>query len=243
MNAIDRLRRDHQILRAKLDVLEAALGMGPEAWFVLREMCFTLSRQLRDHLKREEELVAACRRSLTPKLLAELVVEHKDEPQHLRAILRLFVSERGHSLEQIRPVLTQVIGGLRRHMAEEESELFPVLERTLADRPREAAAATGPAARLDETMTVNRVVQEFPATRPVFTRLFINVPMEGCACLDEVAWRHGMDSRELLERLEQTIGSCRCALETSEDARRIWHPEDMLEAEERGGTECKSVSS
>jgi len=31
MNAIERLRRDHVILRAKLDVLESALRMGPEA--------------------------------------------------------------------------------------------------------------------------------------------------------------------------------------------------------------------
>ena len=56
--------------------------------------------------------------------------------------------------------------------------------------------------RFDETMTVNRVVQEFPAARPVFERLFINIPVEGCTCLDAVAWRHGLESRELLEQLE-----------------------------------------
>ena len=64
MNTVGRLRRDHAILRAKLDVLEAALRMGPEVWYVLREVCFTLARQLRDHIKREEELVAGCRQTM-----------------------------------------------------------------------------------------------------------------------------------------------------------------------------------
>ena len=204
MNAIERLRRDHRILRAKLDVLESALGMGPETWFVLREVCFTLAQQLRDHMKREEDLVANCRKAMTTKALAEVVVEHRDEPRHLRTINRLFLSERGHSLERIRPVLQETIDGLRRHMASEEAELFPLLERVL-DELVPATAETPARVAIswcDETMTVNRVLQEMPSTRPVFERLFINIPMEGCHCLDEVAWRHGMKSQELLAQLE-----------------------------------------
>jgi hemerythrin-like domain-containing protein len=208
MKAIERLRRDHRILRAKLAVLESALQMGPETWFVLREVCFTLARQLRDHIRREEALVAECRNALNPKVLAEVVVEHKDEPQHLRTINRLFTSEPTQSLERIGPELTSVIDGLRRHMDEEERELFPIFERALAEREAEEPAA--PAGRLDETMTVNRIVHEFPRTRLVFEKLFINIPTEGCGCLDEVAWRHGMEARELLENLERAIGACAC---------------------------------
>ena len=208
MRAIERLRRDHKILRAKLSVLESALQMGPETWYVLREVCFTLARQLRDHIRREEALVAACRKALTPKVLAEVVVEHKDEPQHLRTINRLFTVEPTESLDHIEPALREVIHGLRHHMDEEERELFPVLERALADA--ETAEPAAPAGHVDETMTVNRIVNEFPGTRPVFERLFINIPMEGCGCLDEVAWRHGMDARELLENLERVIGACGC---------------------------------
>lgn len=237
MTAIERLRRDHAILRAKLNVVEAALRMGPEVWYVLREVCFTLARQLRDHIRREEDLVAACRSAMisppagkpeagpfgagiasgnppagggmNPKVLAEIVVEHRDEPEHLRAINQLFLGERGHSLERIRPELEEVIRRLRHHMAEEEAELFPILERTLAEPP--PAEPAGPRAPFDETTTVNRMVQEFPRTRPVFERLLINVPAEGCACLDEVAWRHGIEARELLQLLEQAVGSCGCA--------------------------------
>ena len=209
MTAIERLRRDHAILRAKLNVVEAALRMGPEVWYVLREVCFTLARQLRDHIRREEDLVAACRSGMNPKVLAEIVVEHRDEPEHLRAINRLFLAERSHSLERLRPALEEVIRRLRHHMAEEEAELFPILERTLAEPP--PAEPAGPRAPFDETTTVNRMVQEFPRTRPVFERLLINVPAEGCACLDEVAWRHGIDARELLQLLEQAVGSYGCA--------------------------------
>ncbi len=210
MNAVDRLRRDHQILRAKLDVLESALHMGPETWFVLREVCFTLGRQLGDHIKREEDLVMACRKTMNPRVLAEVSVEHHDEPEHLRTINQMFIEEREHSLERVKVALQGVIDGLRRHMAEEEAELFPILERELATRAP-APPAIAPEKMLDERMTVNRIVQEFPRTRPVFERLFINVPYEGCTCVDEVAWRHGMEAQDLLKMLEQTVASCECA--------------------------------
>jgi len=146
---------------------------------------------------------------MTPKVLVEVVVEHKDEPEQLRTINRLFLSQPTQSLERIRPALEEAIRRLRHHMAEEEAELFPLLERTLAaaEAPIVAPHPRGP---FNETTTVNRMVREFPRTRPVFDRLFINVPLEGCACLDEVAWRHGMDARELLGQLEQAIGACGC---------------------------------
>ena len=211
MNALERLRRDHVILRAKLDVLENMLRMEGDAWFVLREVSFTLARQLRDHIKREEQLVVLGRQALNPKVLAEVALEHHDEPQHLRTIHRLFVSEPTHTLERIKPALLEVIMGLRRHMAEEEAELFPVLERVLAMHEEAAAVFPTPRASLDETMTVNRVVQRFPSTKPIFERLFINVPLEGCTCLDEVAWRHGMEACDLLSTLETAISSCQCA--------------------------------
>jgi hypothetical protein len=42
-------------------------------------------------------------------------------------------------------------------------------------------------------------------------RLFINVPYEGYDCLDEVAWRRGLDCRQLLVVLEEAIAvGCHC---------------------------------
>lgn len=224
MKAVERLRRDHKILRAKLDVLESALRMGPQTWYVLREVSFTLSRQLRDHIRREDDLVAACRMAMNPKILAEVVVEHHDEPEHLRTINRLFVSEGQRSFDQIKEALMKVIEGLRRHMSEEEAELFPILERVLTDQDTVAGGSTEPPAHVEETMTVNRIIQQFPRTKPVFERLFINIPMEGCSCLDEVAWRHGVDSRDLLHTLEEVVQSCECAhhkVAAGEDSDRV----------------------
>ena len=208
MKAIERLRRDHVILRSKLDVLESALKMGPEAWFVLREVSHTLACQLRDHIRREEELVALCRAAMREQAVARIDVEHRDEPQRLRTLNRLFIKESGESLTHIEPALTEIIKGLRHHMEEEERELFPILEQVLAERQAEAIAdPSSLPGHLDEVMTVNRILQQYPKTRNVFEQLFINIPYEGCDCLDEVAWRHGMDSRELLEKLERALGT------------------------------------
>jgi hypothetical protein len=184
--------------------------MGPETWFVLRDVCHTLSRQLQDHIKREEALVTAGKEALTDEALCHLTVEHKDEPALLRTINRLFIEEPGHSLASIKPALTRLIVGLRSHMDEEEVELFPVLERVLA--PREASLAREPQATLHvtEVMAVNRVLREFPATKRVFDSLFVNVPFEGCDCLDEVAWRRGMEAQDLISKLEAVIASCGC---------------------------------
>ena len=215
MDAVERLKRDHTILRSKLDVLESALHMGPETWFVLREVSFTLARQLRDHMRREEELVVACRHALGPEMLAAVAVEHQDEPRHISRVVRLFSSADNHSLERIRPVLTEVIKGLREHMDEEERRMFPIIELTLAKSETEIAPTLASHQGLDETMTVNRVIQSFPRTRPIFERLFINIPMEGCSCLDEVAWRHGMEAQDLLKTIERAIASCECAQDYS----------------------------
>ena len=210
MNAVERLRRDHVILRAKLSVLEGALTMGPETWFVLREVCYTLSRQLANHIKREEALVQACRDALAEGVLTHLAVEHKNEPELLRTINCLFVDQWGHSLEVIRPDLLRLVQGLRTHMAEEEAELFPVLKRVLAAREPTLAREPQPTSRITEIMAVNWVLREFPATRRIFDSLFVNVLFEGCDCLDEVAWRRGMEAQDLISRLEAVIATCRC---------------------------------
>ena len=208
MNAIERLKRDHAILRSKLDVLEAALRMGPETWYVLREVCYTLSRQLQDHLQREEALVDACRAALKREPLARAAVEHRDEPERLRTLNRLFLHTGGESLQQVKPVLQDVVQGLRRHMDEEERALFPLIEQHLAAQEAWMLAEHEPlASPINEAMTVNRLIQLYPRTKRVFEQFFVNIPYEGCDCLDEVAWRHGMESRELLSKLESAIAS------------------------------------
>ena len=204
MRAIDRLKRDHAILRAKLSLLEAALRMEPETWFVLREMSRTLSRQLGDHIRREETLMTACLSVVSRETLERLRSEHQDEPQRLRELHQLLAEPASHSSERLRGGLTAVIHGLRRHLDEEETSLFPMLEQVLADQAGEAPVRVVVSAWIiSEQMTVNHIRHEFPETEPVFENLFVNVAFEGYDCLDEVAWRHGMDVEELIGRLEE----------------------------------------
>lgn len=213
MKAIERLKRDHVILRAKLDVLESALRLGPDTWFVLREMCYTLSRQLQQHIRREEGLVAQCRAALTAQQAQQLRLEHRDEPERLRALNRLFLREHGRSLTQVAPVLRAMIKGLRQHMDEEERELFPVLERDTQEQ--EAGPMRAESSVLNEVSTVNSLIRKYPTTKSVFEQLFVNIPYEGADCLDEVAWRHGLEAGELINRLEQVIGSASCLRSSS----------------------------
>lgn len=58
MQALDHLKREHERLRATLDLLRGAMATIPESEFVLREGCFTLAHCLETHNEREVEVVA-----------------------------------------------------------------------------------------------------------------------------------------------------------------------------------------
>jgi len=183
----------------------------PTTWFILRELCYTLSRQLQDHIRREEELVTACQQSLSPDVRSHVRLEHDEEPQLLRTVNHLFIEEGGKAIEQVRTVLDELIPRLRRHMEEEEVELFPAIEGILSDQEVPEAQEPLPSVRLREEMTVNHVLHTYPHTKALLERLFINVPYEGYDCLDEVAWRRGMDCCQFLGLLEEAIAvGCRC---------------------------------
>ena len=52
------LRKDHEVLRRKLEFIETALQVAPQSVFVLREMCHSLTKMLDAHIRREEEVLA-----------------------------------------------------------------------------------------------------------------------------------------------------------------------------------------
>jgi len=206
MRAIDRLKRDHKVLRGKLDVIENALRLGPSStWFVLRELCYTLSRQIADHIRREDELINSCRSTLNAKALAHTDFEHHDEPEVLRRINHLFVEDQGETLMEVKATLKELIPRLRHHLEEEEQDLFPTLERVFGSREESQAPCRVTRSGLREDMTLNRIVNEYPVAGAVLSHLFVNLPFEGHDCLDEVAWRHGLNSQDILTRLEQAI--------------------------------------
>lgn len=61
--------------------------------------------------------------------------------------------------------------------------------------------------RLREDMTVNHVLHECPRTQRIFDQLLISASCEGHDCLDEVAWRRGIDCEHLLALLEEVIAA------------------------------------
>ncbi len=206
MNAINRLKREHNVLRSKLNVLESTLDMGPEAWFVLREISFTLSKQLQVHTRREEALFASCRAAWSDERFGELLVHHTGGRDALDAINRFFMEQPQELLEKIRPTFKACVAGLRSEMDQQEVRLFPVIEDALVlgAIPWRKGHLVPPSG-LHDTMTVQEVMGRYPSTQSVLEGLFINRRFEGYDCLDEVAWRHGMESQELLGLLEEEV--------------------------------------
>ncbi len=205
MNAINRLKRDHGLFRSKLIALESMLEMGQETWFVVREITFTLSQQLGLHRRREALLLDPCLVTLGAGPLAPSVVDHTDEQRHLETIARAFAAQPRCSLNIIRLMFTALIAHWRGHMEQQESQLFPTIEdATMLNELTGRKAAPIPSG-LHETMTVREVMLRYPDTRVFFEGLFIHGRFEGYDCLDEVAWRHGMESGELLARLDEEL--------------------------------------
>lgn len=205
MNAIERLTRDHVILRSKLDVLESALRLAPDTWYVLREICYTLSRLVHQHHCREERVVAQCHAALTPTQRQQLQRQHSDDRNRLGVLHHLFLQDSGRGVAHIAPMLRSMAQDLRHHLEQEEQALFPVLERHVTMQEALMPAGAIPA-HVDEVSTVNAVIREYPTTKRVFEQLFVSIPYEGCDCLDEVAWRHGLEAAELINRLERVVG-------------------------------------
>lgn len=117
---LEQLREGHRHLRAQLNLLEAALRMGEAAWFVIREFCVSLSRQLGEHIQQEQ---AAARELGFPSLACD----HGEVHQSMRIIQRHLIVESPRALDTIRSAFEAVIDALRNEMAHQESALFPLL--------------------------------------------------------------------------------------------------------------------
>lgn len=199
MDARRRLKRDHEILRSKLNVLESALRMWPESWFIAREMSFTITRLLGGHIEREEQTTSTHLRSAGCFHKAG----HNDALQQLQAINGLFANGADNASAQLPSALRRVITTLRRQLFRQDQRLL----RLLKEEPigfytgQESPSINS----LIEEMTVNQVMRIYPATRRVFDALFISSAFEGYECLDEVAWKHGMETFELIAPLRAAI--------------------------------------
>lgn len=205
MHSLERLKRDHELLRGKLTVLESALEVGQAAGFVLLQVVVALKQLLADHTPRERELLRAARQLPGTEGLSPVAMEHGEELVYLARISYLLSERPSPPIAAMRPAVTLLARRLRERMQLQEVRLFPILERIPAAPQFDERIGGIQCIVLTETMTVNRTLAMFPETREVFEALRVSFPFEQYDALDEVAWRRGMESGELLTRLEQVV--------------------------------------
>jgi len=165
MGATGSLRREHQILRARLRLLEAAMQMAPEAQFALREMCWSLARMLDEHIRHEVEALQPYHNRIQALIQARMAQDHADQQVVLRGVNALLLGGINAPVSRAVPPLAELIKELRHHMAQEEQEVFPMVDQLAEEQ---AAPSYGIGSVITETMTVNHVLHVHPQTREVF---------------------------------------------------------------------------
>ena len=200
MGATETLKRDHQILRAKLKLLEAAMQMLPESHFVLREMCWSLARMLETHIRREGEVLQPYSNRIQALTQERMAQDHADQRLVLRDVNALLLGGIKAPISKVVPPLAQLIEELREHMAEEEQEVFPMVDR-IADEELPTPTTPLELPLITESMTVNHVLKIHPRAQEIFRTFQVDVEADGCHCLDELYWRRGVDAAALLDAL------------------------------------------
>lgn len=212
MNDVERLRRDHGLFREHVQAMESTLSLGRSVRFMIRDGCLMLAKQLREHLQREARLAADCAMVLGRYGLEELRwlgLDHQPEAFALRVVNQGFKHERWSWLEQPQSLLLQCFDNLRNRMDQQDAHLFPLLARTINGQhaPQRASHRQTRDEGLLEGVTGYQVVIAYPETEAVFERLFINIAAEGYYELGELAWRHGIASRQLLNELRGVMSA------------------------------------
>ena len=134
MKTLDSLLHDHERFRLLLDALDAALDLRADTQFVIRELCFTLSERLRDHMRRECELIGSCHGPLGAKELTSLAEGHSDEAHSLRqALWALTDGDSTQAVARAEGVLELAVVQFRYHLDAQEYKLFPALAWSLKE--------------------------------------------------------------------------------------------------------------
>ena len=201
MAVTEPLKKDHEVLRRKLEFLEAALQVAPQSVFVLRDMCHSLTKMLDTHIRREEQALSPYTNRIRAILRYRAGQDHADQQVVLRDINTMLLAGIKMPTSTVVNRLSHLIEELREHMAEEEREVFPAVEKA-EEEVRPGAMVPLPPL-ITNQMSANAVMKVFPATRRVFEKHGVTCGCEGCDCLDELAWRRGLEAKELVKELQQ----------------------------------------
>lgn len=201
MNPVMRLQRDHDLIQRQVRMLEGLLELGEQAWFALRQVCFTLAQHVRHHIESRQRIIDEASAMCPESGLTALAIKQGDERAILSQIHRLFIDSQEQRVAGIKASLQTHLAVLQSQLISEKQALFPVLEKIFnselacGGRPDEAPSP------VSETMTLRRLLDKFPQCESVFDSLFINCTLEQTTCLDELAWRHGLQFEDLVKRL------------------------------------------
>ena len=130
MQTLESLVHQHDEIRRQLEALEAALQMQAmgDVSLVVREFCFRLTRQLREHIRHECALISTCQRPLSIKELMALAEGHGEEARTLHdALHRLTIAESSQERLAAMEAFPRAMAIFRSHMDEQEYKLFPAL--------------------------------------------------------------------------------------------------------------------
>ena len=207
MRLTERLRQDHVLLRNKVAMLESALSAAPSARLVFREKCVSLLRALNRHMAREEPVLRLYDERIPSARYLSHPPDHSAEHGLLRAVTEPLVEGLKVSIPHGVLRVSQALEQLNEQMEEQERSVFPLFEHLTEEdlRPRERIQPVLPA--ITGSMSVNAILQCYPRAETVLAPLGINRLREGYESVEELAWRHGIDTAQLLEQLRQTIFS------------------------------------
>jgi hypothetical protein len=134
---MDGLRQDHTRLCGELDVLKRAeISGGIHLWQPLRDVSERLFLGLGEHIRREDGLLVSHHHSVGAAAADAVILPsmvHFSDYRYLQVITRSIALEhRPFLLNSRYQLLKDFIGGLHRHMDEQETELFSVMEPSVA---------------------------------------------------------------------------------------------------------------
>ncbi len=144
MTSLESLQETHQALRAKLTLLDQQLFALQAAPATINECAESISGLLQTLATQESAIVTRLLpvlRTQPDESVLRFLSEHERRRRTTQALMVLLLKSGRQSADQILNCATNLLAGLREHLAYEEMHLFPVVARLLSD-PSATSIAT-----------------------------------------------------------------------------------------------------
>ena len=144
MNALDRLKQDHDKVRELASRFETAQETDDNE--KMRSLAEQICAELEVHAAIEEAVFYPAVRELDDDKLTELVAESIEEHHVVKTLVKEIMSLAASSDEKLAAKTTVLIENVEHHASEEEDEMFPLVrqkmsEETLVELGRELESA------------------------------------------------------------------------------------------------------